>query len=61
MDYYIKELQDEKFMSHDWESLMCLLSIALNCIFISTILHDILLCQSGMVTFGKSTVEEILP
>ena len=29
----------------------------------STILHDILLCQigQGMVTFGKSTVKEILP
>ena len=61
MDYYIKKLQDEGLMSHDWESLMSLLSIALNCIYIGTILYDILLCQSGMVTFGKSTVEEILP
>ena len=47
MDYYIKELQDEELMSHDWESLMFLLSIALSCIYIATILHDILLCQSG--------------
>ena len=47
MDYYIKELQDEEFMSHDWESLMFLLSIALSYIYIATILHDILLCQSG--------------
>ena len=47
MDYYIKELQDEEFMSHDWESLMFLLSIALSYIYIDTILHDILLCQSG--------------
>ena len=30
MDYYIKELQDEEFMSHDWESLLSLLSIALS-------------------------------
>ena len=47
VDYYIKELQDEEFMSHDWESLMLLLSIALSCIYIGTILHDILLCQIG--------------
>ena len=47
MDYYIKELQDEEFMSHDWESLMFLLSIAFSYIYINTILHDILLCQSG--------------
>ena len=47
MDYYIKELQDEEFMLHDWGSLISLLSIALSCIYISTILHDILLCQSG--------------
>ena len=47
MDYYIKELQDEEFMSHDWESLMFLLSIALSCIYITTIFHGILLCQSG--------------
>ena len=47
MDYYIKELQDEEFMLHDWESLMFLLSIALSCIYIATILHEILLCQSG--------------
>ena len=39
---------------------MSLLSIALSCIYIGTILHDILPCQSGMATFGKSTVEEIL-
>ena len=49
MDYYIKELQDEEFMSHDWENLMFLLSIALSCIYIATILHDVLLCQSGQV------------
>ena len=61
MDYYIKELQDWKFVSCDWESLMFLLSVALSCIYITTILHDILLCQSGMVTFGKSTVEEMFP
>ena len=47
MDYYIKELQDEEFMSHDWEGLMFLLSIALSYIYINTILHDVLLCQSG--------------
>ena len=47
MDYYIKELQDEEFMPHDQESIMSLLSITLSCIYISTILHDILLCQSG--------------
>ena len=47
MDYYIKELQDGEFVSHDWESLMCLLSFVLSCIYISTILYDILLCQSG--------------
>ena len=34
-------------MSHNWGSLMSALSIALSCIYISTILHDILLCQSG--------------
>ena len=47
MDYYIKELQDEEFILHDWESLMFLLSIALSCIYITTILNDVLLCQSG--------------
>ena len=47
MDYYIKELQDEEFMSHDWESLMFFLSIALSYIYINTIFHDVLLCQSG--------------
>ena len=34
-------------MSHDWGSFMSPLSIALSCIYISTILHDILLCQRG--------------
>ena len=34
-------------MSHNSESLMSLLSIALSYIYIDTILHDILLCQSG--------------
>ena len=34
-------------MLHDWESLIFLLSIALNCIQIATILHDVLLYQSG--------------
>ena len=47
MDYYIKELQDGKFVSCDWESLMFLLSVALSCIYTSTILYDILLCQIG--------------
>ena len=47
MDYYIKELQDEEFILHDWESLMFLLSIALSCIYIATILNDVLVCQSG--------------
>ena len=37
MDCYIKELQDEEFMSHDWEGLMFLLSIAVSYIYISTI------------------------
>ena len=44
MDYYIKEPQDEEFMSHDWESFMFLLSIALSYIYSDTIPHDILLC-----------------
>ena len=65
MDYYIKELKDKEFMSHDWESLMFLLSIALSFIYIDTILHDILLCQSGqgygylwlhMVTFARTSI-----
>ena len=47
MDYHIKELQDGEFMSCDWESLMSPLSVVLSCIYISTILYDILLCQSG--------------
>ena len=34
-------------MSHNSESLMSPLSIALSYIYIDTILHDILLCQSG--------------
>ena len=34
-------------MSHNKESLMSSLSIALSYIYIVTILHDILLCQSG--------------
>ena len=59
MDYHGKVSWDEEFMSHNWTSSP--LSIALSHIYISTILHDILLCQSGMVTFGKSTVEEFLP
>ena len=50
MDYYIKVLQDEEFMSHDWESLMFLLSIVLSYIYISTIFYKILLCQSGQGT-----------
>ena len=47
MDYYIKELQDGEFVLCDWKSLMSLISVALSCIYISTILYDILLCQSG--------------
>ena len=34
-------------MSHNYESLMPPLFIALSYIYITTILHDILLCQSG--------------
>ena len=41
MDYWIKELQDEEFMSQDWESLMSLLSIAHSCICIGTIRYNI--------------------
>ena len=47
MDYHGKGLWDEEIMSHNWGSLMSPLSITLSCIYISTILHDILLCQSG--------------
>ena len=47
MDYYIKDIQDGEFVSCDWESLMSLLSVVHICIYISTIIHDILLCQSG--------------
>ena len=61
MDYHGKGSWYEEIMLHNWESLMSPLSIALSCIYISTILHDILICQNGMVTFGKSTVEEMLP
>ena len=59
MDYYIKELQDEEFMSHDWESLLSLLSITLSCIYIGTILYDILLMVRGMVTFGTSKATKV--
>ena len=59
MDYYIKELQDEEFMSHDWESLMSLLSIALSCIYIGTILYDILLVVRSMVTFSTSKATKV--
>ena len=61
MDYYIKELQDEEFISHDWESLMFVLSIALICIFICTIFHDIYSVKvfRGMVTFGKSKATKV--
>ena len=61
MDYHGKGSWDVEFMSHKWGSLKSALSIVLSCIYIGTIHHDILLCQSGVVTFGKSTVEKILP
>ena len=49
-------------MLHDWESLIFLLSIALNCIQIATILHDVLLYQSGqgMVTFASQSLQKSL-
>ena len=68
MDYYIKELQDEEFVLQfyisglfNWRSLMFLLSIALNCIYIITILYDILLCQSGQGYgyIGKSKATKV--
>ena len=47
MDHYIKELQDGEFVSCDWENFMSFLSVAHSCIYISTLLYNILLCQSS--------------
>ena len=59
MDYYIKELQDGEFVLCNWESLMFLLSVALSCIYISTILYDILLkVVRGMLTFDKLRLQK---
>ena len=54
MDYYIKELQDEEFMSHDWESSSYTLDLATSILIPFFMKFYSVKVVRGMVTFGKS-------